>query len=117
MEYDGDMIISVIADGETDDSHQYDDVIQDTVLDGDIESEAVIDGEEESRKEYDGEMGVAFHIGGSGIPYTGETTVTPTRETQVLHTAGFSLDRNIIVDPIPENYGLITWNGHTLTVS
>ena len=58
--------------------------------------------------------------GGSGPPvpvYHGEYTVTPTLETQTLETEGFKLIDNIIINPIPSNYGLITWNGSVLTVS
>lgn len=49
--------------------------------------------------------------------YDGPTTVTPTRDTQILETIGKALDANITVNPIPSNYGLITWNGSILTVS
>lgn len=54
---------------------------------------------------------------GSGKKYKGETVITPTRETQVLETGGLYVPSNIIVNPIPKNYGLISWNGVTLTVS
>lgn len=50
-------------------------------------------------------------------PYTGDYTVTPTGETQTLSTAGLMMTENVTVNPIPSNYGLITWNGSTLTVS
>ena len=50
-------------------------------------------------------------------PYSGAVEVTPGAETQVLNTAGHSLYQNITVNPIPSNYGLITWDGSTLTVS
>lgn len=49
--------------------------------------------------------------------YTGEYEVTPSAETQTLDTAGLRLTQSIIVNPIPQNYGLITWNGAFLTVS
>ena len=52
-----------------------------------------------------------------GVPYSGEYTVTPTRETQTLQTAGMSMQQNVTINPIPSNYGLITWDGTTLTVS
>ena len=56
--------------------------------------------------------------GGSDLPvYTGEITVTPTQETQVLETADHSVLDNITINPIPHNYGLITWDGSALTVS
>lgn len=49
--------------------------------------------------------------------YSGEYEITPTEETQVLETKEKYLTDNITVNPIPSNYGLITWNGATLTVS
>ena len=52
-----------------------------------------------------------------GEPYEGEYTVTPSAETQTLDTANKLLARNVTINPIPSNYGLITWNGATLTVS
>lgn len=50
-------------------------------------------------------------------PYTGAYSVTPLQETQTLATAGKRLTQDVTVDPIPQNYGLITWNGAFLTVS
>lgn len=57
-----------------------------------------------------------------GIPiypsaYTGAYEVTPSQETQTLPTEGLMMTRDVTVNPIPNNYGLITWNGSTLTVS
>ena len=52
-----------------------------------------------------------------GEPYEGSYSVTPTTETQELPTSGKLLARDITVDPIPSNYGLITWSGSILTVS
>ena len=49
--------------------------------------------------------------------YTGEYELTPSAEPQTLNTAGLRLTRNVTVNPIPQNYGLITWNGAFLTVS
>ena len=53
----------------------------------------------------------------TGSPYEGDYTVTPSSETITLNTAGKTLVDDIVVNPIPSNYGLITWNGTTLTVS
>ena len=49
--------------------------------------------------------------------YDGMTEVTPSSETQILETRNTALYENIIINPIPSNYGLITWDGSTLTVS
>lgn len=58
----------------------------------------------------------------TGIPiypsaYTRAYEVTPTQETQTLPTEGLIMSHNVVINPIPSNYGLITWNGSTLTVS
>ncbi len=49
--------------------------------------------------------------------YSGTYEVTPSNQAQILPTANKKLSQNIIINPIPNNYGLITWNGATLTVS
>lgn len=49
--------------------------------------------------------------------YEGEYTITPTAAAQTIPVIGKTMRRNLIVDPIPSNYGLITWNGSALTVS
>ena len=50
-------------------------------------------------------------------PYDGPYTVTPTRERQELPTAGKSLALNVVVEAIPPEYGLITYNGSSLRIS
>lgn len=49
--------------------------------------------------------------------YTGITTATPNADTQVFATGGTIMTKDFIVNPIPSNYGLVTWNGSTLTIS
>ena len=49
--------------------------------------------------------------------YNGEYSITPGPEQQTIPIVGKTARRNITVDPIPSNYGLITWNGSTITVS
>lgn len=55
----------------------------------------------------------AVHI----TPYSGRTEFTPSDSTQVIEAAGLLFEEDITINPIPSNYGLITWNGSTLTVS
>lgn len=50
-------------------------------------------------------------------PFEGDYEYTPSEETQTIQIAGKSAYQNITINPIPSNYGLITWNGATLTVS
>lgn len=52
-----------------------------------------------------------------GDPYEGPTTVVPSGTTQTLSTRGKTMATDVTVEPIPSNYGLITWNGAVLTVS
>lgn len=49
--------------------------------------------------------------------YAGAYTVTPSSSTQTLKTTNMTLLGDITINPIPSNYGLITWNGTSLTVS
>lgn len=49
--------------------------------------------------------------------YRGAYSVTPSTEEQTLPTANRVLAQNVTIAPIPQNYGLITWNGAELTVS
>ena len=50
-------------------------------------------------------------------PYSGPYEVTPSEETQTLETSLKTAMRDIIINPIPTNYGRVTWNGSVLTVS
>jgi len=49
--------------------------------------------------------------------YEGAVSVTPSADLQVLQTKDLRMTENITVNPIPRNYGLITYNGSTITVS
>lgn len=49
--------------------------------------------------------------------YEGAYSITPTEQAQVIDVKDMKMKDNIVVDAIPNNYGLITWNGITLTVS
>lgn len=45
-------------------------------------------------------------------------TIVPSAETQTITaSAGHDGFSSVTVSPIPQNYGLISWNGVTLTVS
>ena len=78
----------------------------------------VLDGELSLNIPMDGEVGTVTKVVEHDLPvYTGETVITPSTTEQVLATAEKVVTRNIVINPIPSNYGLITWNGSTLTVS
>lgn len=59
---------------------------------------------------------VEMHI--ADLPeYDGPTSVVPSGSAQVLPTAGRAVLADITIEPIPQNYGLITWDGSVLMVS
>lgn len=49
--------------------------------------------------------------------YQGETTFTPTDTVQTIAVADLVCAEDITINPIPSNYGRISWNGSFLTVS
>lgn len=59
---------------------------------------------------------VVTPAGGYDI-YDGPLSITPSEEKQTLDTAHKALTGNIVVEPIPSNYGKISWDGSVLTVS
>lgn len=72
----------------------------------------------DENKPFDMELGEAVVVNRvSGETYDGDYTVTPTTETQTLATSYLVCTDNITINPIPSNYGLVTWNGSYLTVS
>ena len=52
-----------------------------------------------------------------GEIYDGDYVITPTNEDQTFPTYGKLMARDLVVEKIPSNYGLISWNGAVLTVS
>lgn len=79
--------------------------------------EVVLDGELSLNLHMDGEVGIVTKVVERDLPvYTGDTEITPSEEEQVLNTADKVMTRNIIINPIPENYGRLEWSGNTLTV-
>ena len=59
-------------------------------------------------------VGMTVAAGGSATRSVG---VTPSGTRQVLATAGMALREDVTVEPIPSNYGLVTWDGSVLMVS
>lgn len=49
--------------------------------------------------------------------FDGDYHVTPGDTAIILQTADKAMAQDVIVDPIPSNYGLITWNGFKLVIS
>lgn len=49
--------------------------------------------------------------------YEGDYEITPSDRAQTIPIEGKTATQDIVIGAIPNNYGLITWNGSTLTVS
>ena len=52
-----------------------------------------------------------------GETYKGDYEITPTAEGATLNTKELLMTDNLVIKPIPSNYGLIEWDGSYLTVS
>lgn len=87
------------------------------VLDGEISLINQIEGELSLNAEYDGEIGEVIVVAEHDLPtYTGPTVITPSEDTQTLMTADKVVTKNIVVNPIPANYGKIVWDGARLRI-
>lgn len=89
----------------------------DLLLDIDGAQEYSLDIEQDESLNYVLDSGVAIVNYIEGEIFDGPYTVIPSQEPQILKTNGYVLSKDITVGAIPSNYGLITWNGVTLTVS
>ena len=79
-------------------------------------TDAVFDMDVVCDETFDMELDVAIQVG-SGEYYDGPYEFTPSAEEQAVQIVNLMASENIIINPIPSNYGLITWNGSVLTVS
>ena len=53
----------------------------------------------------------------SGEEYHGCCDFVPSKEKQIVPIANKMVRENIVIEPIPSNYGLITYDGFGITVS
>lgn len=87
------------------------------VIDGTLSLLTEIDGDFELVVPIDGEAGVITTVKEYDLPsYTGQTVITPSENIQTLTTADKVVMQNIIVNPIPANYGKIVWDGARLRI-
>lgn len=86
----------------------------------------VLDGSCTLASHLDGRCALSNQLDGNSIAvlkvreveyYTGSYEYTPTQSTQIIPIEQLTASQNITINPIPSNYGLITWNGSSLTVS
>lgn len=83
-------------------------------ISGDLSRIRNISGSLSGTRSMSGTVRLPEHV---GTAYTGPYEVTPGPERIVLETDGTFASDNIVINPIPSNYGRITWNGTVLTVS
>ena len=82
---------------------------------GTLKSSGQISGFLSAQKGISGTLTIPSAVGVD--VYDGEYTFTPTAETQTIAINHKMATQDITINPIPSNWGLITWNGFTLTVS
>lgn len=112
--------VSATAKGETDQPVTAIAEVEDLIVTADATVEDLIVTAEASVEEMavEAEAEVVTRImGGEAPEYRDTYVVTPTEETQVLKTKARTMRNDVIIRPIPSNYGRITWDGKTLTVS
>ncbi len=64
------------------------------------------------------QFGEVQTVNTGGEPYKGDYAVTPKVEKQVMPTKGKYMVDDMVVNPIPQEYGLITYDhNRTITVS
>lgn len=85
------------------------------VIGGDCSLLQTIDGDAELLLSTDGDVGIFMPV--NPPAFAGPYSATPTAEEQRIPMQGFMAAEDFVVGPIPNNYGLITWDGSTLTVS
>ena len=86
------------------------------ILDGELKMVTMLDGEMSANIVLDGEATIVTEYSNYD-EYTGVVDVTPSDVEQTLATNGLLMRSNITIQPIPSNYGLITWNGRGILVS
>ena len=88
------------------------------VLGGSLSLDFVSSGELDLNHVQSGQGDLAIFRNEVPYPtYAGPLEVTPSAEAQTLETSMKTVTDNIVINPVPNNYGLITWDGSTLTVS
>ena len=84
-------------------------------ISGTVNGDATLTGHVSGKSTLAGE--VQIYNASAPPDYTGSYEVNPSQEEQALPTAYKRLTKDVIIKPIPEYYGLITWDGSVLTVS
>ena len=83
--------------------------------------EAVFHGDETFSATFDGTQtfGATFNtvVEVMGDVYSGSMEWTPTKETQTIPVDGLNMAGNITINPIPNNYALVEYDGSMIRFS
>lgn len=83
-----------------------------------ITAKQALTGNVAAKQKLQGAVNVGDVIKEAADYYEGEYEVTPSTEVQVLETSQKFLEANVVVAPIPKEYGLITYNqDKTITIT
>ena len=77
------------------------------------------DGAQYMDVEFTGDEEFVCEFDGGDSPsgdYDGPYNVTPSENTQTLSTANKTLEQNVIVNPVPDNYARMRWQGSVLII-
>lgn len=90
---------------------------REVVFDGELDLDLQFDGELDLDLQMDGESGFITRVRDYTNPiYDGITEITPSEETQILQTADKTVMEEIVINPIPANYGRIIYDGAHLRI-
>lgn len=92
-------------------------VEEDEQVDLSIGDESSVDLTVDDADEVDLSLSEQINIINPDVAFSGPYEYTPTQSSQYISIEGLVATSNITINPIPSNYGLITWNGSVLTVS
>lgn len=86
------------------------------VIGGEVTLESIIDGDASLSLSSDGVYGSIMQYDSHSL-YAGSYEFTPSAERQTISIGDKIASQDITINPIPSNYGLVTWNGSFLTIS
>lgn len=60
------------------------------------------------------EMGEVHTVSVGAPPYDGPYTITPKNEAQKLNTKDMRMVEDVVIEPIPQEYGLVTYDNRKI---
>lgn len=116
MIIDGEVQLLNVIDGQFVSTDVVDGEVQLFIVDGEVDLTNSIDGDLSLLNRIDGQTSEVIRVS-QNLYYQGQYNFTPTQSTQIIECAELTMTQNVTINPIPNNYGLITWNGSFLRVS